>query len=172
MWPPWLKMHLLLLASTHLLIFQEEKKPSGALSCYQLSMLILVQNKDYSNRMKPLFLADSQLMFWCNIHSIFVLHIICELLFFAPDSFVFFLLATWCKYFHTDNHLWFTTVAQLSQHLHFCTQTAAKHLILIVFTVALFCSAAECCRFEEYIWLLGQRCSPRGGDMPGQGQHV
>lgn len=106
-------------SSTHLL-----RKNSSAMSCnHQLSMLILVQNKDYSNRMKlPLWLLDSNVLMQYTF-NLCLAHIMCVVVFclvpflfaFVFLLFVFFLMATWCKYFHTDNHLWFTTMAALSQ---------------------------------------------------------
>lgn len=54
---------------------KKKGKKSSAVSCnHQLSMLILVQNIDFSKRIKlPLLPLDSWLMFWCNIHWIFAL---------------------------------------------------------------------------------------------------
>lgn len=130
-------------------MFQERQ--SSALSCnHQLSMLILLQNIDFSKRVKFLLLPVIHILCFDAVHikylpysrnlSVVVLGVFFALcnyyLILSFHSFVFLLLATWRNYFNADNHLWFTSGLQRSQHIPqyicSCCQIFVKNLFIML----------------------------------------
>lgn len=133
-------------------------------------------------------------MLWWNIHLTHHTHthhvsktwcVCCFLFSFHSFVLFFFLMATWCKYFHNDIHLWFTTLVDSYQHVtligvqllpNICQKPFhyVCSLLLCISVSPSFCSWMWLCgeaHFERMKAILhGQRCSPAVGHAgPGSG---
>lgn len=135
-------------------------------------------------------------MFWCNmylgIRCLTHMHIVCSLsamwhlcLLLSPHAFVFLLMATWCNYFYTDNHLWFTTVIPASHldQLQLLPNICHKPLHYVYFSGFLwfFVSPSSFLQLNVTVqggsfWKMRVACLDRGvaspWDMLGRGQAV